>query len=373
MLAAREEGAAPSTDKIPPHEALVTPAKDREREYIDKVPPPPILERPGEAAPSPNARWIEGYWDWDKTPRDFAWVTGTWRVPPAGRFWVNGYWQRHEKGWFRVPGFWSERIAARTGGAGEGGPRDWRREGPPTGRPAETIRPAPGPDYFYIAGEYLPDASGVVWRPGFWSRSQPGWEWMPARWVRQSTGWAFRDGSWARIAVTPTPGNTVVSTPATTGTPAADPGVTSLAPLGAPPPSSATNGPFAGAGSVNGPAPGPDGRTGAQPLTEETVFKTGGIRDPDQGTTALIDSTAPNGENPSSTSPAPGNGNANPAATPATGSSAAKPGQAAATKPASRGYQQPSPYYRYPTQPYYAPGAALRSRFYGAVSRFLPD
>ncbi len=27
--------------------------------------------------------------------------------------------------------------------------------------------------------------AGYVWAPGFWARSQPGWDWVPARWVRR--------------------------------------------------------------------------------------------------------------------------------------------------------------------------------------------
>jgi len=72
-----------------------------------------------------------------------------------------------------------------------------RREGPPRELP-EDPGPAPGPDYFYIAGQNVPSGTGVAWRPGFWTRSQPGWEWVPARWVRQSQGWVYREGHWSR-------------------------------------------------------------------------------------------------------------------------------------------------------------------------------
>ncbi len=390
MLAAREErSATASTVKISPHESLVTPAKDREWESIDKVPPPPIAERPGEAAPSPNARWIEGYWDWDTTRRDFSWVTGTWRVPPPGRFWVNGYWQRQKKGWFRVPGFWSEPIAARTEEKAEGSPaspRDWHKEGPPPVRPAETIHNAPGPDYFYIAGEYVPDARGVVWRPGFWWRSQPGWEWAPARWVRQSTGWVFREGSWSRVAELPTSvavqgspvrSVAIVSPPASTGTPTADLSSSFLIPPGYPPPMAATNSPFAAAGSVNRPDPGPDGRTVLQPLKDDPLVRTGGPGSLDQGTAALIGLNVQNGENPSPLSAVQGNGNVDPAAPAAKENSPgalSQPGQTASAKPVNAAYRQPSPYYyggyRRPAY-YYNPAAAIGSRIYGAINRFL--
>jgi hypothetical protein len=88
---------------------------------------------------------------------------------------------------------------------------------------------APGPDFFYIPGEYGPGPGGVVWRPGFWARFQPGWEWIPARWDRWATGWVFREGFWSRTPnpTSPLPGMapstygaTLVSTPTGIGSPA---------------------------------------------------------------------------------------------------------------------------------------------------------
>ena len=75
-------------------------------------------------------------------------------------------------------------------------------------RPEEPIGIAPGPDYFYIPGEYIPAGGGVAWRLGFWARSQPGWEWIPARWERRADAWAFREGFWNRVPGTsgPPPG-----------------------------------------------------------------------------------------------------------------------------------------------------------------------
>jgi len=77
-------------------------------------------------------------------------------------------------------------------------PRDIRREGPPGDVREDNVGPAPGPDYFYIPGQYVPAGDSVTWRPGFWARSQAGWEWMPARWVRLSEGWTYREGHWVR-------------------------------------------------------------------------------------------------------------------------------------------------------------------------------
>ena len=174
----------------PLHEAFLSPARDRDPEHVPKSPPPPISERPGVDAPSPDAQWIEGYWEWDAGRNDFVWVTGTWRVSPPGRMWVNGYWKRDDQGWFRVPGFWSERSTDRI---------DWRKDGPPADRPAEEPGEAPGPDHFYIPGQYVPDGDGVVWKPGCWAESRPGWAWVPAQWVKQPEGWTFQEGYWDRV------------------------------------------------------------------------------------------------------------------------------------------------------------------------------
>src|SRR5262249_46973460 len=168
-------GAAPA-EQSPSHEAFQSSAASRDPERFDKAPPSLIAERPGSLPPSPNARWIEGYWDWDKSRRDFTWVTGTWLVPPPGKFWVSGYWRRDGKGWYRVPGF--------GGGGGDAPkegrpqepprdsrrvvppppqepPRDSRRVVPPPPRPEEPIGLAPGPDFFYVQTEYVPGGSGV--------------------------------------------------------------------------------------------------------------------------------------------------------------------------------------------------------------------
>src|SRR3954447_19478094 len=168
------------------HEATLLTPQVATPVHIDKAPPTTIADRPGIDAPETGAQWVDGYWDWDEEQKDFVWVTGTWRVSPPGRFWVNGSWKRDEQGWYRVPGFWSERKT------------DVRRDGPPSVGREDRTGPAPSPDSFLIPGQYVPAGDGVVWRPGFWARSQPGWEWVPARWVRLSEGWTYREGHWER-------------------------------------------------------------------------------------------------------------------------------------------------------------------------------
>lgn len=173
----------------PLHEAFLSPLKSADPDYVVQAPPAPIVERPGVDPPDVRAQWIEGYWGWEAGRNDFVWVTGTWRVPPPGRFWVNGYWKRDDQGWYRVPGFWSDRKTDRI---------DFRKDGPPTNRPAEEPGESPGPGHFYVPGQYYPDGDGVVWKPGFWTKSQEGWAWVPSQWVRQPEGWTFQEGFWDR-------------------------------------------------------------------------------------------------------------------------------------------------------------------------------
>jgi WXXGXW repeat (2 copies) len=173
----------------PTHEAILSPMKDREPIYVEKAPPAAINERPGDAPTGKNAVSIPGYWEWNPETKDYAWVAGTWRVPPPGRFWANGYWRREARGWYRVPGFWSDRQVDQI---------DWRKQGPPANQPEDEPGPAPGDGRFYIPGRYVPDGDGVTWKKGFWTKVQPGWVWVPAQWVRQPEGWTVQEGFWDR-------------------------------------------------------------------------------------------------------------------------------------------------------------------------------
>src|SRR5262245_18645053 len=65
-----------------------------------KAPPDPIPEQPPDQKPEgDNVVWVPGYWAWDDDKSDFLWVSGFWRVPPAGRKWVPGYWHKGDNGW----------------------------------------------------------------------------------------------------------------------------------------------------------------------------------------------------------------------------------------------------------------------------------
>ena len=66
--------------------------------------------------------------------------------------------------------------------------------------PDDPLDTSPGPGYFFVPGQYVPDGDEVTWRRGFWSKSQPGWRWTPDRWVVGEEGWRFEPGRWASLA-----------------------------------------------------------------------------------------------------------------------------------------------------------------------------
>lgn len=215
-----------TTADAPLHDALRLSKSRAKPERAPKSPPPPVAERASTDRPEPSARWYGGYWSWDPAREDFVWVSGAWRVPPANSIWVESRWRRDADGWYRVPGFWSPRqgkqddlkdiepapdsapapadaaaipaIANANAAAATNNAGDWRISGPPVDRPAESPGPAPGPDFFYIPGQYVPDGDRVTWKGGFWAQIQPGWDWVAARWSRQAEGWTYRKGYWTR-------------------------------------------------------------------------------------------------------------------------------------------------------------------------------
>ncbi len=184
------------------HDALRTTETPRplDRAHAPKQPPAPIIERPAGARPQQRAEWVPGYWDWDAAGAEFVWMGGVWQVAPPGTMWVGSRWMRDGDGWYRRPGFWSRRRGPEAVATTFSDARSpaWRTTGPPADHPADKMADAPGADYFFIPGHYVPNGDQLVWKPGFWTRVQIGWDWIPARWVRRSSGWEFRAGRWAR-------------------------------------------------------------------------------------------------------------------------------------------------------------------------------
>jgi hypothetical protein len=240
------EAPGPATADGPLHEAFLDPRQSPGKIRAPKPPPPPLAERPNDDPPPAGspAQWVSGYWTWDPSRNGFVWVAGAWRVPQRGRFWVDGTWRRDEAGWYRAPGFWSARRVAATVAAPAPEPpdrSDWRVTGPPADHPADRPGPAPSPDSFYVPGHYTPNpGGGLVWTPGFWADTQPGWDWVPAHWVRRGGGWDYREGYWVRdpAAVDPAVGRHTVARPTVTddpSNPALPPAIVESKPAGAEP------------------------------------------------------------------------------------------------------------------------------------------
>ena len=222
-----------------PHEVNAPALRPTAADRIAQAPPAPIDETPSADRPSRSSTWVEGYWDWDASQADFAWVPGTWREPPPDKIWLNGSWRRDQTGWYRVPGRWIDRPGARitstpiptstsiptqsTSTSPADPPRvavDWKNAGPPAGQPDTTIPSAPAPDTFWIPGRWAPEGDGVVaWRPGFWARSQAGWDWLPGHWVRRADGWSYVDGRWDRVVGDSSSSRVIGSTPLENRTP----------------------------------------------------------------------------------------------------------------------------------------------------------
>src|SRR5262249_6120792 len=129
----------------PVHEAFALPPNmaPRPGPIVANQPAGPIPEVPPDQRPEgDNVQWIPGYWAWDAEREDFLWVSGLWRVPPAGRKWVPGTWNAVEGGYQWSPGFWAP--------AGQ----EEMPYLPPPPPPLDNrpSRPPPGDHRFYLPG-----------------------------------------------------------------------------------------------------------------------------------------------------------------------------------------------------------------------------
>src|SRR5205823_4325651 len=55
--------------------------------------------------------------------------------------------------------------------------------------------PAPDEESIYVAGCWIYQGR-YLWRPGHWTRHQPGWVWIPAHYVWTPIGCIFVEGYW---------------------------------------------------------------------------------------------------------------------------------------------------------------------------------
>ena len=178
----------------PIHEGFAQPSTGvgRAGPLVPKRPPEPIPETPPEQRPAgDNVAWIPGYWGWDVDRRDFLWVSGFWRVAPAGRAWVSGYWSQTDDGWRWVSGLWN--LAAQSD----------QSDVPYLPVPPESVDrgpsvPPPEADYSYVPGTWLYDESRWLWRPGYYVPPRVGLLFTPSRYAWTPRGYRFVPGFWDR-------------------------------------------------------------------------------------------------------------------------------------------------------------------------------
>jgi hypothetical protein len=173
----------------PIHEAYAQPnVPPRPSVTVSKKPPDPIQETPPDEKPEgDNVVWIPGYWSWGDDRSDFIWVSGFWRVAPAGRKWVPGYWTQTDSGWQWVSGLWAD---------GSQPDVPYSQEPPPASLEAGPSSPSPGDDYLYAPGNWLYQGDQFVWSPGFWYRPRLGLLYCPPRWCWTPNGYLCNNGYW---------------------------------------------------------------------------------------------------------------------------------------------------------------------------------
>jgi len=184
-----EDGDFETLTRGPLHEAFAEPivADPMPGLNLSVEPPPPINELIPEFRPDgDDAIWIAGYWGWDERRQDFIWISGVYRIPPAGHQWVPGYWHPVADGWQWVQGFWVEDMV------------DSIAYLPP---PPATLEngpssPSPGVDYFYIPGNWSQSSNGFAWSSGYWHPMQDDLVWVPSHTVWTPRGCVYVAGYW---------------------------------------------------------------------------------------------------------------------------------------------------------------------------------
>jgi hypothetical protein len=177
----------------PIHEAFAQPVALSHQAGIVAADEPPeaIAEKPASERPKGSQYvWIPGYWAWDTARKDYVWVSGCWRVPPANMSWIPGYWNKVPEGWQWVPGFWIPTARA--------GQIEYLPE------PPEIVDVEPPvvtgvsygiwvpPCYYWREGRY-------TLRAGYWLVPRGDWVWIPSHYAWTPHGYVFVAGYWDHV------------------------------------------------------------------------------------------------------------------------------------------------------------------------------
>ena len=174
----------------PIHEAFASPlTESKGTPQIAKKPPLPIEEMPPEEKPDGDVIWIGGYFAWDDDRTDYLWVSGCWRVKPAGKEWVPGYWREVGDNWQWVGGFWTNSQEAKAA------PITYYPEPPAPPNVAPAGDP-PGADMLYVPGYWMWGGDRYLWRAGYWTRVRPGYVYVASHYRWSPHGHVFIAGYW---------------------------------------------------------------------------------------------------------------------------------------------------------------------------------
>lgn len=173
----------------PIHEAFAEPVLYDPKPTIiaPSRPPEAINELPPDQAPDDErAIWLPGYWYWDDESNDFMWVSGCWRIPPAGYEWVPGYWQEVDDGWQWVSGRWQQIGAAQP---------EYLPD-PPESLDLGPNSTAPSDDMVWVPGRWAYAQDRYDWSAGYWLQSKPDRIWVPRHYIWTPRSCLLVGGYW---------------------------------------------------------------------------------------------------------------------------------------------------------------------------------
>lgn len=171
------------------HEALVADSPlPLHPQTIVRQPPPgavPEIARPQQD--SADSVWVEGYWDWASSQRQYTWIPGFWRRAPQNLRWHAGVWASAPDGVVRHPGYWYDV---------ERQPQVMR-QAPPEKQERVATRRMLRPGTVWIRGGWTLDQDNqYLWEPGFVAVEEAGLQWQPATVLPAAGGFAVVPGYW---------------------------------------------------------------------------------------------------------------------------------------------------------------------------------